>query len=61
MFSQLSGASRLFPIIGDPVEYAQSPVNLTRTFAERGQTACASHCRYRTETSTSSWQASLPR
>ncbi len=36
MFSQLSGASRLFPIIGDPVEYAQSPVNLTRTFAERG-------------------------
>ena len=36
MLSQLSGASRLFPIIGDPVEYAQSPVNLTRTFAERG-------------------------
>jgi shikimate dehydrogenase len=36
MLSQLSGAARLFPIIGDPVKYAESPVRLTRTFAERG-------------------------
>lgn len=36
MLDQLSGATRLFPIIGDPVEYAESPVRLTRTFAERG-------------------------
>jgi shikimate dehydrogenase len=36
MFNQLSGATRLFPIIGDPVKYAESPVRLTRTFAGRG-------------------------
>jgi shikimate dehydrogenase len=35
MFNQLSGATRLFPIIGDPVIYAESPVRLTRTFEER--------------------------
>jgi shikimate dehydrogenase len=32
----LSGATRLFPIIGDPIRHVQSPVWLTRTFAERG-------------------------
>lgn len=36
MFEQFSGASRLYPIIGDPVKYMQSPIWLTRTFAERG-------------------------
>jgi len=36
MFEQLSGATHLFPIIGDPVKYVESPVRLTRTFAERG-------------------------
>src|SRR5260370_37428488 len=35
MFNQLSGATRLFPIIGDPVKYVESPVSLTRTFGER--------------------------
>jgi shikimate dehydrogenase len=35
MFNQLSGATRLFPIIGDPVKYAESPARLTRTFGER--------------------------
>jgi shikimate dehydrogenase len=35
MFNQLSGATRLFPIIGDPVKYAVSPVRLSRTFGER--------------------------
>jgi shikimate dehydrogenase len=35
MSSQLSGATRLFPIIGDPITYVESPVRLTRTFAER--------------------------
>ena len=36
LLDQLDGASRLFPIIGDPVRYAQSPVWLTRTLGERG-------------------------
>jgi shikimate dehydrogenase len=36
MFNLLSGATRLFPIIGDPVTYAESPARLTRTFGERG-------------------------
>jgi hypothetical protein len=34
MFNQLSGATRLFPIIGDPITYVESPVRLTRTFGE---------------------------
>lgn len=33
---EVSGATRLFPIICDPVTHAESPVRLTRTFAERG-------------------------
>jgi shikimate dehydrogenase len=36
MSAQLNGATRLFPILGDPVAYVESPVRLTRTFAERG-------------------------
>lgn len=36
MFDHLDGATRLFPIIGDPIEYVESPVWLTRTFAARG-------------------------
>jgi shikimate dehydrogenase len=36
MTSQLSGASRLLPIIGDPIRYVESPVWLTNTFAGRG-------------------------
>ncbi len=36
MVEQLTGASRLFPIIGDPVAHVESPVWLTRTFADRG-------------------------
>lgn len=36
MLDQISGASRLYPIIGDPVRHVQSPIWLTRTFAERG-------------------------
>jgi shikimate dehydrogenase len=39
MFHQLSGATRLFPIIGDPVAYAESPVRLTSTFGDRGHNA----------------------
>jgi shikimate dehydrogenase len=31
-----NGATRLFPIIGDPIEYVESPIWLTRTFEERG-------------------------
>jgi shikimate dehydrogenase len=33
----LSGATRLFPIIGDPIKYVESPRRLTRTFEDRGQ------------------------
>ena len=39
MPDQLSGATRLFPIIGDPVTAVQSPASLTRTFADRGHPA----------------------
>lgn len=35
----LSGATRLFPIIGDPVRYVESPGRLTQTFATRGHDA----------------------
>ncbi len=36
VFDHLDGATRLYPIIGDPIEYVESPVRLTRTFAARG-------------------------
>lgn len=36
VFDHLDGTTRLFPIIGDPIEYVESPVRLTRTFAARG-------------------------
>ena len=36
MPDHLNGATRLFPIIGDPIKYVESPMRLTRTFAERG-------------------------
>jgi len=36
MVAELSGSTRLFPIIGDPITFVESPVWLTRTFAERG-------------------------
>ncbi len=39
MLDRLGGATRLFPIIGDPVRYAESPQRLTRTFEERGYNA----------------------
>jgi len=32
VLGQLSGATRLFPIIGDPIKYVESPMRLTRTF-----------------------------
>jgi shikimate 5-dehydrogenase len=35
MFDRLSGATRLFPIIGDPIKYVESPMRLTRTFEQR--------------------------
>lgn len=36
MLDHLSGASRLFPIIGEPIIFVQSPRWLTRTLSERG-------------------------
>lgn len=39
MLPQPNGASRLFPIIGDPIRYVESPVSLTRTLGERGHNA----------------------
>jgi shikimate dehydrogenase len=35
MLTQPNGASRLFPIIGDPIKYVESPVWLTQTFEAR--------------------------
>ena len=35
MSGQVSGASRLLPIVGDPITYVESPRRLTRTFADR--------------------------
>jgi shikimate dehydrogenase len=35
MFNRLSGATGLFPIIGDPIKYVESSMRLTRTFGER--------------------------
>jgi shikimate dehydrogenase len=35
MLGQLSGATRLFPIIGDPIKYVESPMRLTHTFEKR--------------------------
>ncbi len=35
MTEQLNGATRLFPIIGDPIMYAESPMRFTRTLQER--------------------------
>ncbi|RKS80241.1 shikimate dehydrogenase [Motilibacter peucedani] len=31
-----SGATRLFPIVGDPIEHVESPARLSRTLLERG-------------------------
>jgi shikimate dehydrogenase len=36
LLNHLSGATRLFPIIGDPIKYVESPQRLTRTFEKRG-------------------------
>jgi len=36
MLEGLDGATRLFPIIGDPIIYVQSPQRLTSGFAARG-------------------------
>ena len=34
-----TGATRLYPIIGDPIKYVESPTRLTRTLHERGHDA----------------------
>lgn len=36
MLDQLTGSSRLYPIIGDPITFVESPVWLTQSFARRG-------------------------
>jgi shikimate dehydrogenase len=36
MLEHLSGRTRLYPIIGDPIVFVESPKTLTRSFAERG-------------------------
>ena len=36
MIERLTGATRLFPIIGDPIIYLKSPERLTSSFATRG-------------------------
>ena len=39
MNSLPTGSSRLFPIIGNPIRYVESPATLTSTFAARGYNA----------------------
>jgi shikimate dehydrogenase len=39
MLDHLSGATRLFPIIGDPITFVESPGRLTKTFEEHGHDA----------------------
>jgi len=39
VLDQLSGATRLFPILGDPIKYVESPLQLSRTFGARGHNA----------------------
>jgi hypothetical protein len=39
MSERLHGATRLFPIIGDPIKYVDSPARLTRTGAHKLWTA----------------------
>jgi shikimate dehydrogenase len=39
MEPQLDGQTRLFPIIGDPIKYVESPMRLSQTFANRGLNA----------------------
>jgi shikimate dehydrogenase len=34
VFQQLNGTTRLYPIIGDPISYVESPARLTRSFHE---------------------------
>ena len=36
MLESLSGETRLFPIIGDPIKYVKSPERLSSGFAARG-------------------------
>lgn len=36
MLETYSGATRIYPIIGDPIAQVKSPVSMTRGFAERG-------------------------
>ena len=36
MLENLSGETRLFPIIGDPIKFVQSPSRLTSGFEARG-------------------------
>jgi shikimate 5-dehydrogenase len=36
MLERLSGDTRLYPIIGDPIRFVESPQRLTTSFAERG-------------------------
>jgi shikimate 5-dehydrogenase len=36
MPEKLDGATRLFPIIGDPIKFVKSPQQLTRGFEKRG-------------------------
>ena len=46
-----TGATRLYPIIGDPIRYVESPTRLTRTLPHAGTTGSASRCRCRKTTS----------
>src|SRR3954462_2249145 len=39
MLNALSGETRLFPILGDPIAFVKSPLRLTAGFSARGHNA----------------------
>jgi shikimate dehydrogenase len=39
MIDHLDGATRVYPVVGDPIAQVKSPAGLTRAFAERGVNA----------------------
>ena len=39
MLDHLNGATRLFPIIGDPIKYVEAPTRLTKSFGTHGHNA----------------------
>ena len=46
-----TGATRLYPILGDPIKYVESPTRLTRTLHARDHDGITSRCTCQAPTS----------